>query len=197
MRFIHDVDRWSRAPPRDELRIPTMYFLIADELLIFDRVAQTITRAGQCRVGRGPDTGASLRRRRAEIERLVSLLEQPTEHIPVTVPSEVPAIPFESNVPKERFFANVRKRRNTSSARHHPVGRFAALSTPSRPLRSTSIAPRARSILRPICSCSNWQASPWSAHPPEIHVRCENQKVEIRPIAGTRPRQNAGARPGQ
>ena len=44
-----------------------------------------------------------------EIERLVSLLEQPSEHHPVTVPDEVPSVPFESNVPKEKFFANVLK----------------------------------------------------------------------------------------
>ena len=30
-------------PPVDELGTPVMYFLIADQLLIFDRVAQTIT----------------------------------------------------------------------------------------------------------------------------------------------------------
>jgi len=30
-------------PPKDELQTPTMVFLVADQLLIFDRVAQTIT----------------------------------------------------------------------------------------------------------------------------------------------------------
>src|SRR5438477_3026935 len=41
--FIHDVEPIVPRPARDELGTPTMYFLIADELLIFDRVAQTIT----------------------------------------------------------------------------------------------------------------------------------------------------------
>src|SRR6478735_2785797 len=41
--FIHDVEPIVPRPPHDELGTPTMYFLIADELLIFDRVAQTIT----------------------------------------------------------------------------------------------------------------------------------------------------------
>ncbi|HVY68740.1 MAG TPA: anthranilate synthase component I, partial [Verrucomicrobiae bacterium] len=41
--FIHDVEPVVPRPARDELGTPTMYFLIADELLIFDRAAQTIT----------------------------------------------------------------------------------------------------------------------------------------------------------
>src|SRR5437762_8634004 len=41
--FIHDVEPVVPRPPADELKTPTMYFLIADQLLIFDRVAQTIT----------------------------------------------------------------------------------------------------------------------------------------------------------
>src|SRR5205823_9928129 len=41
--FIHDVEPIVPRPARDDLRTPTLYFLIADELLIFDRVAQTMT----------------------------------------------------------------------------------------------------------------------------------------------------------
>src|SRR5580700_2395075 len=41
--FIHDIEPVVPRPPRDDLKTPAMYFLIADELLIFDRVTQTIT----------------------------------------------------------------------------------------------------------------------------------------------------------
>src|SRR5271165_3638234 len=41
--FIHDIEPVVPRPPRDDLETPVIYFLIADELLIFDRVAQTIT----------------------------------------------------------------------------------------------------------------------------------------------------------
>src|SRR5208337_1100576 len=41
--FIHDVEPVVPLPPRDELQTPVMYFLIADQLLIFDRVNQTLT----------------------------------------------------------------------------------------------------------------------------------------------------------
>src|SRR5439155_21096416 len=41
--FIHDIEPVVPRPPTDELKTPVMYFLVADQLLIFDRVAQTIT----------------------------------------------------------------------------------------------------------------------------------------------------------
>src|ERR1035437_633669 len=41
--FIHDVEPVVPRPPRDDLQTPTMVFLVADQLLIFDRAAQTIT----------------------------------------------------------------------------------------------------------------------------------------------------------
>src|SRR6478672_5029444 len=36
--FIHDVEPVVPRPPSDELGTPIMYFLVADELLVFDRV---------------------------------------------------------------------------------------------------------------------------------------------------------------
>src|SRR5438552_681337 len=107
--FVHDVEPVVPRPARDDLRTPTMYFLIADELLIFDRVAQTMTVLVNAMVHESKTPHEAYRRAVTEIERLLELLEQPSEHVPVTVPSEVPAIPFESNTPKEKFFANVRK----------------------------------------------------------------------------------------
>src|SRR5437762_2528266 len=41
--FIHDVEPVVPRPREDALQTPTLYFLIADQLLIFDRVQQTLT----------------------------------------------------------------------------------------------------------------------------------------------------------
>lgn len=41
--FIHDVEPVVPRPAKDELGTPTLYFLIADQVLVFDRVAQTLT----------------------------------------------------------------------------------------------------------------------------------------------------------
>src|SRR5205085_3883825 len=79
------------------------------KLLIFDRVAQTITVLVNAIVNEFSSVDEAYENATSEIERLVSLLEQPSEHHPVSVPDEVPAIAFESNVAKDRFATNVVK----------------------------------------------------------------------------------------
>jgi anthranilate synthase component 1 len=187
--FIHDVEPVVPRPPRDELRTPVMYFLVADQLLIFDRVAQTLTVLVNAVLEDATSPEEAYENALAEIERLVSLLEQASEHHPVTVPSEVPAIPFDSNVPRERFQANVLKAKEYILAGDiiQVVGsqRF---STPIKaaPLdvyrAARSVNPSPYMFLLELDGFSLVGASP------EIHVRCEEGKVEIRPIAGTRCR---------
>jgi len=166
-----------------------MYFLVADQLLIFDRVAQTITVLVNAILDGATSPAEVYEDAVGEIERLVSLLEQPCEHHPATVPAEVPAIPFESNVPKENFLANVLKAKEyiTQGDIIQVVGsqRFSAPVTAS-PLdvyrAARSVNPSPYMFLLELDGFSLVGASP------EIHVRCEGRRVEIRPIAGTRPR---------
>src|SRR5438045_1508933 len=99
--FIHDVEPIVPRPPENELQTPVMYFLIADQLLIFDRVAQTITILVNAVVDDATGPDEAYENATSEIDRLSSLLEQPTQHTPATVPEEVPSVQFDSNVPRE------------------------------------------------------------------------------------------------
>ena len=187
--FIHDVEPVVPRPTHDELGTPTMYFLIADQLLIFDRVAQTITILVNAILEDSASPEEAYENAVGEIERLVSLLEQPSEHHPVTLPAEVPSVPFESNVPKEKFLANVAasKKFITAGDIIQVVGsqRF-SVSTKASPMdvyrAARSVNPSPYMFLLELDGFSLVGASP------EIHVRCEDNKVEIRPIAGTRRR---------
>ncbi len=187
--FIHDVEPVVPQPARDELNTPVMYFLVADELLIFDRVAQTITILVNAIIENGVSAAEAYEEAVAEIERLLALLEQPSEHRPVTVPLETPMLPFDSNVSREQFMANVRKAKEyiTSGDIIQVVGsqRFSTR-VKAAPLdiyrAARSINPSPYMFLLELDGFSLVGASP------EIHVRCEDRKVEIRPIAGTRPR---------
>ena len=187
--FIHDVEPVVPRPPRDELQTPVMYFLIADQLFIFDRLSQTITVLVNACLDDAASPEEAYENATAEIERLVSLLEQPSEHHPATLPPEMPSLPFESNVPKEKFFANVLKakeyitsgdiiqvvgsQRLSTQVKASPVDIYRA---------ARSINPSPYMFLLELGDFSLVGASP------EIHVRCEEGKVEIRPIAGTRRR---------
>ncbi len=193
--FIHDVEPVVPRPTRDDLQTPVMCFLIADQLLIFDRVAQTITVLVNAMVDDAATPEQAYEDATGEIDRLISLLEQPSEHHPVTVPAIVLPVPFESNVSRETFLANVVKAKEyiTSGDIIQVVGsqRF---STPVKasPLdiyrAARSINPSPYMFLLELGGFSLVGASP------EIHVRCEEHKVEIRPIAGTRHR---GATPNE
>jgi len=184
--FIHDIEPVVPRPPGDDLRIPTLYFLIADELLIFDHVAQTITIVVNATVDDKTPAAGAYEDAVAEIERLVSLLEQPSDHLPVDVLDDVPEIPVASNVPKEKFldFVERAKKYITAGDIIQVVGsqRFSTPlhATPLQLYRAVrSINPSPYMFLLELEGLSLVGASP------ETHVRCEDRRVEIRPIAGT------------
>ena len=186
--FIHDVEPIVPRPPKDDLGTPTMYFLIADEVLVFDRVAQTITvMVNASTEGRRPED--AYEDACDELGRLLSLLEQPTEQEPVHVPTEVPPMPFESNVAKEKFLENViaSKRYITAGDIIQVVGsqRF------STPLKASPLdVYRAARTINPSPYMFLLELEGFSlvGASPEIHVQAEHGRAAIRPIAGTRPR---------
>jgi anthranilate synthase component I len=185
--FIHDVEPVVPRPPRDDLQTPVMYFLVADELIIFDRVAQTITVLVNAVVEPGISPAEAYENAVSEIERLISLLEQPFEYRPVTVPAEYPSLPAESNVPREKFYENV-----IAAKRYIQAGDIIQVVGSQRFV--TPVKASALDIYRAVRSVN---PSPYVfllelegfalvGASPEIHVRCEDQRTEIRPIAGTR-----------
>ena len=188
--FIHDVEPVVPRPPQDDLQTPVIYFLIADQLLIFDRVAQTITVLVNAVLDDAASPAEAYENAIGEIERLVSLLEQPSEHRPVTVPGEVPPValrvePAQGEVlrqrPQGQGIHHLR--------RHHPGRRLPALfRRRSRPRRWTFTAPPAPINPSPYMFLLELDGFSLVGASPEIHVRCEDGKVEIRPIAGTRRR---------
>jgi anthranilate synthase component 1 len=187
--FIHDVEPVVPRPVLNELGTPTMYFVVADQLLVFDRVAQTIIVLVNAAIDEAASPTEAYENAVSEIERLLSLLEQPSEHHPVSVPAEAPSLPFTSNQAKEKFLANVQasKKFITAGDIIQVVGsqRF-SVATQASPVdvyrAARSVNPSPYMFLLELDGFSLVGASP------EIHVRCEDRKVEIRPIAGTRPR---------
>lgn len=187
--FIHDIEPVVPRPPQDKLQTPTMYFLIADQLLVFDRVHQTITLLVNAFLQDHPSPHAAYEDATAELERLSMLLEQPLEYMPVVVQDEIPSIAFESNTSKERFLDNVRRAKEyiTGGDIIQVVGsqRFSA------PLLASAIdVYRAARSINPSPYMFLLELNGFSlvGASPEIHVRCEDHHVQIRPIAGTRPR---------
>jgi len=191
--FIHDLEPVIPRPAKDELGTPVMYYLIADQLVVFDRVAQTMTVIVNAVVEDGVPPGEYYDDAVGEIERLVELLRQTCTYDPVILPEDPKPVNFQSNIPREKFFANVQKSKQYIQAGDiiQVVGsqRFSApvKSSPLDIYRAVrSINPSPYMFLLELDGLSLVGASP------ELHVRCVDRAVEIRPIAGTRRR---GANP--
>ena len=187
--FIHDVEPVVPRPAHDELDTPTLYFLIADELLIFDRVAQTLTVLVNAVIEPGRPASEAYEDAVGEIDRLVELLKQPFEPAPVELPVEPPAVDFVSNTSRSQFEANVltAKKFITAGDIIQVVGsqRFSAdiKATPLDVYRAVrTVNPSPYMFLLELEGMALVGASP------ELHVRCVDRQVEIRPIAGTRRR---------
>jgi anthranilate synthase component 1 len=193
--FIHDVEPVVPRPKLDELQTPTMYFLIADQMLVFDRVSQTIIVLVNAYLDESSSPDEAYENATGEIDRLVALLQQPSEYLPVSIPAEAAPVPFESNQSKERFFANVSR-----SKEYITAGDIIQVVGSQRFLTPVNAQPidvyRAARTINPSPYMFLLELGGFSlvGASPEIHVRCENGKVEIRPIAGTRAR---GATPEQ
>src|SRR5213078_4627634 len=107
----------------------------------------------------------------------------------VTVPADVPMVRFSSNMSQEKFAANVLKAKEYITA--GDIIQVVGSQRFSTPIKATpldvyraarSVNPSPYMFLLELDGFSLVGASP------EIHVRCEEGRVEIRPIAGTRPR---------
>jgi anthranilate synthase component 1 len=184
--YIHQIEPSVPRPERDDLQTPTLCFLITDTILIFDRVNQTIKIVANAHIQH--DTpAAAYARAVAQIERLLEQLAQPLAVQPVEFRRDAPTVPVTSNLTRDRHAGMV-----TQSKEYIKAGdiiqvvlaqRFQTAYTGSaldlyRALRSVNPSPYMF-----LLDLGDFQLVGAS---PEVHVRCEDRHVEIRPIAGTR-----------
>ncbi len=185
--FIHSVEPTVPLAARDELGVPVMWFMFCDSVVAFDRAHQTMRLIVNAHVG--ADAGAAYDAACAELQRLQAALARPTPLAPATLgetgPVQVPAgnftkAAFEKMVDDSKEFIRagdifqiVLSQRFSREFRRSPLDLYRALRT---------VNPSPYMFLLDTGNFSLVGASP------EVHVRLTGRKVEIRPIAGTRPR---------
>lgn len=187
--FVHDVENTVPRPKEDECLTPTLYYFIADKLVVFDRVAQNMIVLCNIAIEDFDSPEAAYEAGIDSLNSWVKLICQEVPRPPAILTTEIEDIPFESNQLKEDFLQNVIKSKKYINQGDiiQVVGsqRFSAevdVSPVNVYRAARAINPSPYMFLLEIDGLSLVGASP------EIHTRCESRRVEIRPIAGTRPR---------
>lgn len=174
---------------KDDLGVPEMMFLIADTVVAFDHRNRRIKVVASAFPGElGPD--AARREAVSRISSLLAKLRRPSGLPPFAAVSEAPRLPVESNFTRERFeqsvldakefirsgdiFQIVLSQRFSIPYAGDPVHLYRAL-------RFVNPSPYMFCLLLP-------EGIALVGSSPEVHVKVTDGAVQIRPIAGTRPR---------
>jgi anthranilate synthase component 1 len=185
--FIHTVEPSVKKPTHDALKLPYLYYLITDSVLIFDHVKQILRICVYAEIQDSVEAAYSEAVR--EIERIYKCLQSPSQVHLKTLPTKVkPPLP-KGNFEKDAFEEAVEKIKAYIQA--GDVIQTVLSQRFSKELKSSSIALyRALRTVNPSPYMFLLEDPDFSivGASPEIHVRLTGKQIEIRPIAGTRPR---------
>ncbi len=186
----YDMVRFFEELPDDnenDLELPDSLFVITDTLLIFDNVSHTIKIISNAHTDQG-ELEDVYNETIGKIEKLEQLLRQPTPEVKLSEGNKSPAT-FESNFQKADFLKAVDKIKNyinegdaiqvvLAQRLKFTLGQDPF--TVYRALRTINPSPYMYFL--------NFDDVQIVGSSPEVLVRLENGQVEVRPIAGTRPR---------
>ena len=172
----------------DQLLIPDSYFVISDSILIFDHQERKLKVLVNAYVEGNPDRAYA--EAVAKIEHLLNRLRQPIANrlLPSAQPKNHVLDP-QANMTQDEYVKMTERMQEYIKAgdifQVVPSQRFAV------PFEDDPIELyRALRVINPspYMFCLKFGKLSIVGSSPEVHVRCENGKVKIRPIAGTRPR---------
>jgi anthranilate synthase component I len=178
-----------RVPVRTDhaLRAPDMVFMITDALVVFDRVRHTIKIVANAHVDGDPD--AAYARARRTIESLAEALDAPMAGRRMSLGGPLDPPEPRSNRTRAEFEAAVERAKEYIRAGD-------IIQTVLSQRFETEFDGEPLDVYRalrminpsPYMFLLELGGSAMAGSSPEIHVRCEEGRARVRPIAGTRPR---------
>jgi anthranilate synthase component 1 len=189
----YDCIRWFEptisAPPKDELGIPDMFFMVTETVIVFDHRRRRIRIVANVFPQDGDPAGA-YDAAAARIAGILENLRHPLAFDPIFTETTPPAVPSASNTTREEYHAMVNRAQEYIRAgdifqivlaqRFETEFSGDALDL-YRALRFVNPSPYMFCL-----RCPGGYSLVGSS--PEVHVRLTDKLVEIRPIAGTRRR---------
>lgn len=177
-------------PPKDELGVPDMIFMVTDTLVIFDHRYRRMQLVANICVDDYDSVEQAYAAAGEKIEALIALLSKPLQFESLVALAEADEIEPRSNTTKEAYEAMVEKAKEYIYAgdvfQVVPSQRFETDYSGSpvdlyRALRHVNPSPYM------FCLQFGDDFSLVGSSP-EVHVRAIDKKIEIRPLAGTRKR---------
>lgn len=202
--FGYDLLQYYEKLPAhrvDDLQMNDIQFMFCDQVIVFDHFKQQIKVIANVHVpqhGSDSEIVAAYEATCAKIDETIERLKRPLPVLSMAqqqIPEDVELGELKSNVTKEQFIANVEKAKEYIRA-----GDIFQVVLSQRFEIETDVSPlHVYRILRtmnpsPYMYCLKMDDEVIVGTSPELLVRVEDEKVETRPIAGTRPR---GATPEQ
>jgi len=184
---VRFVERLPHCPP-DDRGLPDIVFMFFDEILIFDHLNHTIKVVCSVLTDGGGHPARSYECARRRIDAVIAKLRTPVTGVSddITPMGEI-TIPYASNIPKADYLAGVERCKEYIKA-----GDIFQVVPSQRLEARTGAGPmdiyRALRVINP--SPYMFLLKMGDMHlvgsSPEVMVRCENRRVTVRPIAGTR-----------
>ena len=188
--YIHCIEPTVPLAEKDPLKMPLLYFAIMNSVVIFDHARQTLRLCTNAHIDARTNAQAAYKQATRRLEQLFEQVQEGYSLKPMPYhssdenlsipPSNLGKAGYEDMVSKCRDYIHagdgvqiVGSQRFEKEYKESPLNLYRALRTinPSPYMFSLDAGDFA------VVGAS-----------PEVHVRCTGRDVEIRPIAGTRPR---------
>ena len=183
------VAQFERAPlsKGPVLDWPDMIFMITDTILIFDRVRHTLKVVANAHIEGDPSRAYDEAVER--IERIREKLARPAAFHMIDIHEPAPEPVVASNMTRGEFRAAVERAKEYIRAGDIIQAVLSQRFETEQPGDPLDVYRALRSINpSPYMYCLHVGGRQVVGSSPEVHVRCEEGKAEVRPIAGTRPR---------
>ncbi|MCH2154382.1 MAG: anthranilate synthase component I [Opitutales bacterium] len=186
--YIHRVENTVPAAKGAGLETPLLYYLITDSVVVFDHAYQQLKIVVNAHVDGDP--AAAYDRAISEIEAIIEVLRAPSPLKPLPIPEPEVTVPSAaSNVSQASFEAGV-----LAAKEYIKAGDIFQVVLSQRFEEPFDGSPldlyRVVRMVNPSPYMFIIQAEDFAlvGASPEVHYRLQDDRVTIRPIAGTRPR---------
>jgi anthranilate synthase component 1 len=184
--YVTRIEPTVPAAKRDELKIPLIYFMLSDSLLIFDRAKQTLRLCVNAHIPENGGAAAAHAAAEAELLKLYEILRERSSLAPAPLVS-----PSRVDVPQGNFTRAEYEELVGSVKEYIRSGDIIQVVPSQRFTRPFSKTPldlyRALRTVNPSPYTFILDTGEFAlvGASPEVHVRLTDGLVEIRPIAGT------------